>query len=284
MKILLHLLSGLVRSIRCWKWIFVIWIWNLLLVTLLTFPLKSAVNISLGSSMIRERLTEGYFLDVLSNSGFDLKTILSFFFSGLFLVLFAGVILNIFFAGGLFNTLREDGMRRKAADFLGSAGANFWSFLIISVIVFFILFFLSGIIIGIPSLIALSSKSDFVFTMTAKISAILLLVLWPLVILIADYSRIWQVSSGEKNGLRAIVKGFSLLFKNLLRSYLSVVPVLAIQLLFTLIAIRLILYARPAGSGGIFLLYILGQAFAIIKIFLRSWRYGTVTDLYEASR
>jgi hypothetical protein len=120
--------------------------------------------------------------------------------------------------------------------------------------------------------------------MTAKISAILLLVLWPLVILIADYSRIWQVSSGEKNGLRAIVKGFSLLFKNLLRSYLSVVPVLAIQLLFTLIAVRLILYARPAGSGGIFLLYIIGQAFAIIKIFLRSWRYGTVTDLYEASR
>ncbi len=284
MKILLHLLSGLSRSVRGWKWIILIWFCTLLPVSLFTIPFKSGIYASLSSSMISEKIAGGYFLDVIANDSFNLKMLLSFFFPGLFLVSFIGFILNVFFAGGLFNILKGNGTVRKSRDFFGGASANFWSFLVISIIIFFILFILTGIIIGIPALFATASHSEYILSKTICISGVVLLILLPLIVIIADFSRAWQVTSEEKNAFKAFGRGFRLLFRNFFRAYFSVAIVLAVQILFTFLAVRIILFTRTAGSGGIFLLYLLGQVFAVIKIFFRSWRYGTITDLYESGR
>ncbi|MGQ9621286.1 MAG: hypothetical protein ACUVTX_09935 [Bacteroidales bacterium] len=284
MKILLHLLSGLKRSVKCWKWIIAIWFSTLMLISLFTFPFKSGIYASLGSSMIREKIDAGYFMEVFANDSFNIKTILSYFFPGLFIVLFTGMILNIFFAGGLFNVLKENGIRRRSNDFFGAAAANFWSFLSISVILYLSLLFISGIILGIPALIVSGMNSDSLLSKTFLISSAVLLLLLPLIILVADYSRAWQVSSEVKNAFKSIGQGFRLLFRNFFKSYFLVLLILIVQVIFMLVVVKLILYMRPHSSGGIFLFYLTGQMLAIIKIFLRSWRYGTITDIYESDR
>jgi len=282
MKILLNILSGFVRSVRVWKWIILIWFASLLLVTLITFPVKSGINVTLGSSMITEKIAEGYFLDVIANDGFSLKTILPQFFSGLFLVVTVGLLLNIFFAGGLFNVLREDGRRRKASDFFGAAGSNFWSFLVISIISFSILFLLALIIVGIPAVIAVSKDSDFILRKTISIAVIILLTLTPLVVVSADYARAWQVTSSEKNAFRAYGRGIKMMFGSFFTSYISVSLILGLQLLFIFLAVRSILSAEPSKGSTIMLMWLYGQLLAILKIFLRSWRYGVVTGLFES--
>jgi len=282
MKILVNILSGFVRSVRVWKWIILIWFAFLLLVSLFTLPVKSGINMTLGSSMITEKIAAGYFFDVIANDGFSLKTILPQFFSGLFLVVTVGLLLNIFFTGGLFNVLREDGRRRKASDFFGAAGSNFWSFLVISIITFSILFILALIIIGIPAAIAVSKDSDLILRKTITISSIILLILIPLVITSADYARAWQVTSSEKNAFKAFGRGVKMMFRSFLTSYISVALILGIQVLFMLLAVRSLLYAEPSKGSTIMLMWLYGQLLAILKIFLRSWRYGVVTGLYES--
>ncbi|HQG56550.1 MAG TPA: hypothetical protein PK496_06025 [Bacteroidales bacterium] len=282
MKILLNLLSGLMRSVRIWKWILAVWLATLLLVTLFTFPLKTGINATLGSSMITEKIAAGHFFDVIANDGFNLQTVLAIFFSGLFLVVFAGSILNIFFAGGLFNVLKEDGRRRRATDFFGGAGSNFWSFLVISIISFSVIFLLALIVAGIPAIIAVSSDSDLILSKTMKIASVILMILIPVVVIAADYARAWQVTSNEKNAFRAFGKGIKLMFRSFFVSYISVALILVINLLFSFFAVKGLLYAKASGGGAILLLFLCGQTLAIIKIFIRSWRYGVVTSLYES--
>lgn len=280
MKILMHWLSGLSRSLRCLKWILLIWFANLFLVTLLTFPLKTGIKANLGQSMISEKIAEGYFIDVIANSGFDLKTIAAFFLPGFFILTLFGALMNIFFAGGLFNILRKNA-GKKSSDFFGGAGSNFWSFLGISVIVLCVAFFLALIITGIPAIIVYGTGSEKAVNIVTGITGVIFLILLAVVLIIADYARVWQAASEKKNVFRAIGKGIKLLSGNLFRSYLTLAPILFVQALTGLILFRAILYAKPESSEGIFLLFLLGQLSYILKIFIRSWRYATVTDLYE---
>jgi hypothetical protein len=275
--------TGAVRSIKSWKGILIIWIFFLMLVSLPAVSVKSAFVAALGSSMITEKLSHGINIDIITDLGPNLRTIFASFSAGFILIILFGFLLNAFLTGGIFNCLRSSSGKFISSDFFWGSGRNFWSFLVIILIVALLITFLSLIIIAIPLLIIATSvtASESAVFKTSLITGFIFLIILPVFLLTADYARAWQATEDTPSPLRAIGKGFMQTFKNFFPSYTAMALVMIIQALFVLLALKTIPLKSPGTAKEIFMLFILSQTFFIIKIFLRIWRYGIVTDMFE---
>jgi hypothetical protein len=245
--------------------------------------MKNSVNSVLGRSMMTEKLKEGINMDVLIDFGTNMKTIVSALTSGIFLLMITGILLNIFFNGGLFTTLRNGEEKYSSSQFFRGAGTNFWSFLIITVIMSLIIMVLSSIIFMISFMIAGASDPapEGANLKAGIIGGIIIVIILPVFLLVADYARVWQVTSSGSAGFKAIGVGFRQTFKYFFSSYPIMLINLIIQALFAWFVLKFITGKGPQTGGGIFLLFLVSQFLFILRILLRVWRYGSVTSLYE---
>jgi hypothetical protein len=281
MKIMNYIISGLVRSVKSIKAVLTIWISTLLLVCLVALPLRSSVNSILGKSMITEKLKDGIDADVLADLGTNLGSIISSVSTGIFLVILCGVLLNVFFNGGLFTTLRNNEEKYSTAQFFRGAGIHFWPFFIITLIISLILILsilvVSGAIIGIAQ-----AGSGGSMRLPAMLSVFFcLFIILPVLLLVADYARIWQVKAARSSAFRAIGVGFKQTFRYFLSSYIVMVILVFLQVIFSWFMLKFITGKGPQTGFGIFFLFILSQFLFIIKLILRVWRYGSVTAMFE---
>jgi hypothetical protein len=283
MKIINPVISGVVRSIKSIKGILTIWISTLFLVSIVAIPLKSSVNSIIGKSMITEKLKDGINIDVLVDFGKNMRTLGSFFTTGFFLLILIGMLVNVFFNGGLFTTLLNKEEKYSTAQFFRGAGIQFWPFLIIAFILSLIITVIISLVFGIT--IAISKAGDngseggllkFI-AMAGTISALIL----PLFLLVADYARVWQAKSSKAAAFKAIGIGFRQTFRYFLSSYPVMLIMVFIQVIFSWFMLKFISGYGPNTGGGIFLLFLISQFLFIIKILLRVWRYGSVTAMFE---
>jgi hypothetical protein len=281
MNIINYIHTGESRSVKAWKWVLIIWLSTLLLVSLFVLPVRAGMKSVIGLSMITEKLQNGINLDAIANSGTGLSVFLGFLKSGLFLVVILGFLMNVFYSGGLFSSLKSTESKFTSGNFFSGSGANFWSFLVITIINTLIIIVLALIIIGIPVLIASKSGSEGAPYITFRLTAIAFLLIVPVFLLVTDYARVWQSASPEKAPFRAIGKGFSQTFRHFFSSYFVMLIITLIQLFYTYEVFNIVGGLKPQSGGGIFLLFLLSQALFIIKIFLKALRYGSVTSMYE---
>jgi hypothetical protein len=283
MRILNPIISGAVSSIKSIKGILAIWISTLLLVALVVLPMKTSIISALGRSMVTEKLKDGINMDVFTDLGTNMTTILSGFTTGFFLIILFGILLNVFFNGGLFSTLRSSEEKYSSSKFFRGSGINFWPFLLITGIISLIILILSVVIFVVAFGIAGSSDTSPEGTRLRAgiISAIIVIAILPIFLLVADYARVWQVTSSKSSGFKAIGVGFKQTFKYFFSSYPVMFINMAVQLLFSWFMVKFILGMGPQTGGGIFLLFLFSQCLFIIKILLRVWRYGSVTTMYE---
>lgn len=277
------IISGAVRSIKSIKGVLAIWLCSLFLVSLVAIPIKSSVNRVLGTSMITEKLSDGINIDVLADLGTNLPTIVSALRSGILLLILSGFLLNVFFNGGLFTTLRSGEEKYSSSEFFSSAGTCFWPFLVITVIISLIILLLSFMIFGIALGIAVAPDSppEGARIKAVIIGGIIFVVLLPVFILVADYARVWQVTSSKSAGFKAIGVGFQQTFRHFFSSYPVMFVNMTIQALFAGFVLKFITGMGPHSGVTIFLLFLVSQFLFIIKILLRVWRYGSVTSMYE---
>jgi hypothetical protein len=283
MKIIVAIKSGVFRTAQLWKWVLIIWFTSLLLASMVALPLKGVLKSGLGNSMITEKLADGINVEVVAELSVTFTALVSSFTAGLFIALVTGFLLNTFLIGGLFNGLKGSSGKLPASEFFRAAAENFWSFLIISLIVSIIAIIILALTLIIPVSVASDSEipSEGIVFKTFIAGASVFLPVMALLLLVADYARAWQVSSAKKSGFRAIGFGFRQTFRTFLSSYpLMIITVIA-QFLFGWLVIKLLPGMKPSTGIGIILLFLLSQFLFFIRIMLKTWRYGSVTALME---
>ena len=285
MKILTHLKSGALRSLKAWKGVLIVWVLILFLISLLALPVRSGLKSIIGSSMVTELLTDTINVDVITDLSTGIGAIMPVLTVGFMLVLFFGFLLNVFVTGGLFSILDSRTESASMSRFFAGAAANFWSFLIIILTTVGMLMLLAAVVGGIPMLIVSGGGSGTpepgAMGKTVKAVMIILAVLVPVLLLIADYARAWQVVHDEKKPFKAIGFGFSRTFRTLFLSYPLMLILVAVQAGFGALAASKLLSAKPDTGGAIFTFFLASQILFIIKIMMRVWRYGSVTSAME---
>ena len=283
MNIINPIISGAVRSIKSIKGILVIWVVTLFMVCLVAMPVKNSVNSVLGASMITEKLSGGINVDVLTDFGSNLVPILSSLGSGIFLLAFFGFLVNVFFNGGLFSTLRNGEEVFSSPVFFRNSGTCFWSFLVITTVMTLIIMFSVFIIFTVSLLFAGSGSTaaEGARYKAVIIAGIISIVILPVFLLVADYARVWQVCYPKSAGFKAIGIGFKQTFKHFFSSYPVMFVNMILQALFAWFVLKFVSWTGPQTGWGIFLLFLISQFLFILRILLRVWRYGSVTYLYE---
>ncbi len=283
MNIIHSVKSAVLRTMNLWKGGLIIWLSSFLLVSLLAMPIKGAMNSGFGKSMISEKLVDGLNFEVFADMGAAFKTIMSFFSVGLFIIVLVGFILNAFFTGGVFDRLKGSSGKFSAGEFFSASAKNFWSFLIISLIISLIILVLAFFVIGIP--LAIVGQSDNspegALFRTGIIVISIFFLLLTILLLVADYARAFQVTIDKNLCFKAIGFGFSQTLNTFLSSFPLMIILLLVQLSFGWLVLKILPGLKPATGSGVFYMFLLSQMLFFLKIMLKIWRYGSVTSLME---
>jgi hypothetical protein len=283
MKVFKALASGFCKTVKAWKGILLIWVGSLLTVSLVAIPFKAFLQSALGGSMITERLKDGIDIEVLGDIGSGFRNLMSSLPAGLFMLILTGILLGAFLNGGIFDSLKASGGKFSFSGFFRASSKNFWPFLLISVIVNAMIYFISVIIIGLPLVIAVNggSGSEKIPMITAALSFSLFFLLSMLFILTADYARAWHAAQDRQAPFKALGFGFSRTFGTFLSSFPMMLLLSLVITLFTFLVMKVMTGWIPSSGGGVFLLFIISQLLFFVKSALKVWRYGSVTALKE---
>ena len=283
MKIFSSLETGFSRALKSLKGVLIAWLAMFFLVVAFIYPLRGSLSSAFGSSMITDKLTNGLDVEVFADLGPALGSILSFVTSGFILIYFIGFVINAFITAGLFGSVRKGNAKFSAQEFFRAGSKNFWSFLIITLIITLTANFFSGILIGVPMMIitsleTISEKTQFSIVIAA---IVILLLILPVFFLVADYSRAWKATHENESGFRAIGFGFSQTFSKFWSSYFMMLLLIASQIILGIIILIFLPSWKPATGGGVFLLLIISQLFLILRLLIKTWRYASVTSMME---
>lgn len=285
MKLFNSLKSGFSRSLKSWKGVLIVWLILFILVSVFMYPLRSSLGSAFGKSMIIEKLAGGFDIEAFADLGSTLKSLLSFFTAGFLFVYLTAFFINAFLTAGLFGSVKKEHGKFSSQEFFRTSSKNFWSFLIISLIITVIINFTSGIIIGVPTMILrlsdpVSDKS--IFTVVIAAIVVFLLIL-PIFLLVADYARAWKAAHENDSCFRAIGFGFSITFSKFWSSYIMMVLLIFAQLVLGILILLFLPAWKPVMGGGVILLLIVSQLMLYIRLLLKTWRYASVTSLMENS-
>lgn len=279
MRIINSLGEGFNRVVKALKGVLITWFCFYFLVLTFVYPLRKSLDFTFGSSMITERLADGFDLEVFADLGKALPPILSFFSSGFMITFLVGFLLNAFLTAGLFGAVKQDAGRFSSPGFFSAGAINFWSFFMISLLITLGVIFLFVLIVLLPlSFTAMAEtlpESSLFLVLSA--SGIVFLLLIPVILLVADNSRSFKTSHTEASVLKSIGKGFFLTFSGFGKSYLMMLILILAQAAPGIAVILFLPGWNPVSDGGVFLLLIVSQLFFFARLFLKTWRYASVT-------
>jgi hypothetical protein len=275
--------SGLVRTGKAWQGAIMIWLGSLLSAALFLLPFRSFLRSALKGSTITERLKDGIDIEVLGDLGSGFRNLITALPAGMFFLVLLAVGIGAFLNGGIFNSLKTPQKRFSFPEFFSASSRNFWSFLVISLLIGVMIYVLSVILIGVPVFILTMDGSG--SEMTPFITVIILIIVFLLLSLIfhlvSDYARAWQAAQERPACFRAIVFGFRRTFRTLGSSWLMMLILFIVQGLFAWLSLILISRWMPDTGSGVFALFIVSQILVLLKYVLKIWRYGSVTALME---
>jgi hypothetical protein len=236
-----------------------------------------------GQSTITGKLMNGIDIEALSDLGTVYNSLVHYFTSGLLLLLLLWLLINAFITGGLFNSLKSNEERFSTGEFFKASARNFLPFLGITLIISTILIFLALVLVVLPfrGIVSPKNPNESVPWLIMYISVLFFILISQIFVLVADYARAWQVKNEKPACFRSLGFGFSRSFRRFLSSFPMMLIIWIIQALFVFLVLKVIGNWKPVSGIGIIGLFLLSQFLFYMRLFLKVWRYGSVTSLKE---
>lgn len=280
MDFIRSLKKGAATAASSYKLQFTIWLTTLLMVLLVALPLKSAFKGIFGNSLSAEKLTDGFDGGMIGDMGDAFRHLLASASTGSILLILAGFLLYTFFAGGLFTRFATAYGDLKLSSFMKASALNFMPFLKIALLTYLIIGIYTIIILFIPAAIILALSDGY---MPGMKPMVIPCIIWaagmPLWLFVADYSRRWIAATGSHKIFRALGAGFSALKKGFWRSYSTVLVIASMNVVFMFATIWFATWTVPEKGLMIFLFFLATQILFLVRLFMKSWRYATVSQL-----
>ncbi len=280
MNILNLLYNGARKAVSAYRFLILIWLVFLMLISVVALPLKAEFNSAFGHSMLQDSLTGGFDTEVFGDMGPVMSTIMSHLTTGSLLLLLFSVLLYSFFAGGLFAHFTSDYGTFRIHDYIKASAHHFFSFVAIGFVIAGMIILWAMLTFLIPIGILKSAESSAgVVAIVARVMAVIFLLGMPVLLLIADNARRWVTTTGTKKIFKSIGEGFHSTFTRLGRSYFVILIIMIVNLLLSWLMMRFTLQSVPEKGFMILLFFIMTQLLFIIKLWLKAWRYSVVTEI-----
>ena len=280
MNFIRTLKKGAGEAASSYKLLLTIWVITLVMILFVALPLRSSFKSVFGDSMAIEKLSGGFDMGLAGDMGKAFGQLMSSATTGGLLLLLAGFLLYTFFAGGLFTRFTTAWGGLKVAAFMKASAHNFMPFLGIALLMCLIIGVYTVLIIGIPLGITLAVSGG---SMPQSGLMKIFFVLWglglPVWLFVTDYSRRWIAATGSHKVFRALGEGFRTLKKRFWVSYTTVLVILILNVLFVSGSVWFTAWSMPEKGIMIFLFFLATQLLFIVRLFLKAWRYATVSQL-----
>jgi len=283
MKLIKAFTSGAIRAIHSIKAILLMWLLTFSFLALFSYPLKSFLNTSLGNTASTSSLNEAFNIAYFLDLGEAFRLLMSAISGGIIIVLVIFFFLYVFLNGGLFDSLRENEWSYKPGDFFRASARYFLSYLAMMILVILMVLIALFLIVGLPLIIqgAGTSVSEEATLKLVSILRIIVLLVLPVFLLVADYSRAWLVANKHTKVFSALGYGFKATFKYFFSSYVFMLVMVIVQGLYSILVFKILTGYRPESGGGLVLMFFISQGLFLLKLYLRALRYGGVTALYQ---
>lgn len=280
MKMFNAIKKGAVKSASAYSYLIVMWIITLVLIWIVAAQLKTEFKGAFGASMLRDALTGGFDLEVAGDMGSAMARIMAQLVSGTGFLLLLSLALYSFFAGGLFSRFTTGFGSFRVSDYFKSSAHYFFAFLGVGIIMLLLIVLWTLIAIILPVTISGASENG-----TQALASLMLplIIIWflglPVLLLVADHARRWMTTTGTRRIFTAIGAGIQSAFKGFLKSYSSVLIILIINAVVSFLTVKFVFGTVPEKGGTIFLFFIATQIIYLLKLWIKAWRYATVTEL-----
>jgi len=310
MNALLNFTKGFKQSASLPKMILALYVLNLLLSLLLAVPLFHSLDDSFGSSLVGERMAQGFdylwweefrdrgramdgtFTPALIGKGgplLNLEGLLQGGFLGLPpLMLAVGLlylILRSLLSGGVLSLYMAQKERFFLKDLLKETVAYAARFLGILLLGWVFLIGCVGPLSGwLDSLVgraaeqAASEITPFILNLLVSITILFLLLFFQMVF---DYSRIVTVLQDRHNVLRAVLDAFRFVFSHPIATLSLFGLMIIVQAAVTVLYILLRSLIPQTGLPGVFSAFLLLQLFVFSLVWIRCWLYSSQMYLFR---
>ena len=101
----------------------------------------------------------------------------------------------------------------------------------------------------------------------------------PVWLFVADYSRRWIAATGSRKVFRALGAGFKALKERFWLSYITVLVILILNVVFVFGSMWFTAWSVPEKGVMIFLFFLVTQLLFLVRLFMKAWRYAAVSQL-----
>ncbi len=261
-----------VSANHSWRAMIVLYVSTLLLASVLAFGLQSALLVGFGSSLLPERLLEGFDSDIFNDLTRAHEGFLDPIISQLPWILVFWLVLNSLFGGGIVAALKR-GSSDSFAQFFSDCGTylgRFFLLLLISALLFLIIGSVWMMIVGVLyAAMTAGSITEVPNVVGAVVAAVVFLIPVILIMTIIDYARVRIVADDISSVLSALWEATKFVFRN----FFTALSWQLLMLSFLLVLAVLYWFISdvfPMETGfGIFLAFLLQQVSVASRIWAR---------------
>lgn len=275
--------KGFIQTAKYPRMLFILYFANIFMALIFALPFFSALKSSAGNSDFLNNLLEGYDYTVYSNLMYYSSKAFNVITGGIKWLILAYFLLSVFLTGGIIRTLNDD--KFSTSSFFGSGAFSFFRFLGLSlIIVLFQIIFLLLISISTGAYIG-AKFSEFQSELTAYYIGFSALGLYVLIFMlfsmIGDYGKFYLEFNNSFNVLKGFWGGVKYVFKHFIKTYVLYLILLFLPAVIMYVYLYFEHDMKMATGTGILLVFLMQQAFILLRVFLRTWILSSQLMVYD---